>query len=566
MGTERGTPTSALRAAGLALFALAFAALAAQSADGTLTVTIRDRNSGRVMPAMVCITSLEDRKWRTPPDGRTAPPYTRVPDFMDPPEWKPGDIGPVRLTVGDYRDNNTRSFLYGEKSGYPFWAEPAAYFVSRPFSIRLPPGRWRLAVARGVEYLPLFEEFDIAPGEVRNRTVDLRRWENMAARGWYAGDDHVHFPRTRPWHNEFLFTWAEAEEVYVSTTLQQRTLRALTFSQGDPAGFRVQRGDYVLQAGQEDPSTAIDELGHTLALNIRQPFSDPARFHLYDVMFDAIHAQGGLTGYAHIAWAPDWYRKRSAGLRYATWDSTLNVIQGRLDFFEIMQFRLLGLEDYYDFLNMGIKLTASAGSDMPWASSLGESRVYVNTGRPFSADRWFEGFKRGRTFVTNGPMLSLTVNGAGPGEDVRVRAGATVRVRARAWAPQVIGSPKTLEIVSQGTVIRAATSTDPAARELDAELTLPVAQSRWIAARVTTHNDGLAHTSPVYVLVNGEKFWDRDRLPELVKKRLEILDYGEGRLTDPKYTAEFASGEVEALRERIQAARQRYLDLLAAAR
>jgi hypothetical protein len=118
------------RAVGFVLLGLAFSALARQLGDGTLTVEIRDAASGQITPAMVCITSLQDNKWRTPPDGRVAPPYTRVPDFLDPKEWKPGDIGPVRLTVGNWRDNNTRSFLYGERSGYPFWAEPAAYFVS----------------------------------------------------------------------------------------------------------------------------------------------------------------------------------------------------------------------------------------------------------------------------------------------------------------------------------------------------------------------------------------------------------------------------------------------------
>ena len=567
-GTEygRGTPGAraffVMRASGLAMFALAFSALAAQSRDGTLNVEIRDGASRQVTPAMVCITSLEDHKWRTPPDGRVVRPYTRVPDFMEPKVWKPGDIGPVRLTIGDPRDNNTRSFLYGEKSGYPFWAEPATYFVSQPFSISLPAGRWRLAVARGIEYLPVFEEFEIRPGDVRNRRIDLRRWEHMAGRGWYSGDDHVHFPRTEPWHNEFLLTWAQAEEVYVSTTLQQRTIKTLTFPQGDPRGFRVQRGDYVLQAGQEDPSTAMNELGHTLALNIREPVFDLSRFHLYDVMFDAVRAQGGLTGYAHIAWAPAWYR-RTDPRRYATWDSTLNVIQGRLDFFEILQFRLLGLEDYYDFLNMGIKLTASAGSDMPWASSLGESRVYAYTGRPFSADAWFRAFKEGRTFVTNGPMLSLTVNGSGPGEETQATRDATVRVRAEAWAPPVIGSPKTLEILSQGAVIHTASSSDPNRQRLEADLRLPARHSQWIAARVTTHRDGLAHTSPVYLLVNGEPFWDRERLPQLVAKRLEILDYGEGRLADPKYTAAFGRGEVEALRDRIRLARQAYQALLA---
>jgi hypothetical protein len=550
----------AWRAAGFALMAAGLATLAAQTADGTLTVEIYDER-GQLTPAMVCVMSLEDNQWRTPPDGRTVPPYTRVPDFMEPAEWTLGDIGPVRLTIGDWRDNNTRSFVFGEKSGYPFWQEPAAYFVSRPFSIRLPAGRWRLAVARGLEYLPLFEEFEIRPGEARMRRVDLQRWEHMAGRGWYSGDDHVHFPRTEPWHNEFLLTWAQAEEVYVSTTLQQRTLRALTFPQGEPENFRFQRGDYVLQAGQEDPSTAINELGHTLALNIKKPVYDLSRFHLYDVMFDAVRAQGGLTGYAHIAWAPEWYR-RSDPTRYSTWDSTLNVIQGRLDFFEIMQFRLLGLEDYYDFLSLGIRLTASAGSDMPWAASLGESRVYVNTGHPFNADRWFEAFRRGRTFVTNGPMLSLTVQEAGPGDEVHVGRDSPLRVRARAWAPPVIGSPMRLEIVSQGAVIRSAESSDPSADELGLDFSLPADRSRWIAARVTTHNDGLAHTSPVYIIVDGQSFLDRDRLDELVAKRFAILDHGERRLDDPKYTAAFAPGEVEALRERIAVARSRYRDLL----
>jgi hypothetical protein len=561
MKTRQTRATLVARAAGLGVLGLTFSSLASQIGEGTLNVNIRDRESGRVTPAMVCITSLHDNKWRTPPDGRVAPPYTRVPDFMDPKEWKPGEIGPVRLTVGDWRDNQTRSFLYGEKSGYPFWAEPAAYFVSQPFSIALPAGRWRLAVARGIEYLPVFEEFTIKPGEVRNRTIDLRRWEHMAARGWYSGDDHVHFPRTQPWHDEFLLTWAQAEEVYVSSTVQQRTLQSLTFPQGEPEGYRVQRGDYVLQSGQEDPSTAIQELGHTLALNIKKPVYDLSRFHLYDVMFDGVHAQGGLTGYAHIAWAPEWYRRNPRN-PHATWDSTLNVIQGRLDFFEVLQFRLLGLDDYYDFLSMGIKLTASAGSDMPWASSLGESRVYVYTGRPFTADGWFRAFDQGRTFVTNGPMLSLTANGAGPGEDVNVRGNGTVRIRARAWAPPAIGSPKTLEVISQGTVIRSANSSNPDDGDLRLEFDLPGRQSRWIAAKVTTHNGGVAHTSPVYVLVDGEKFWDRDRLPMLVKKRLEILDFGQGRLKDVKYTASFAPGEVEALSQRIEAARKRYEELL----
>jgi hypothetical protein len=202
---------------------------------------------------------------------------------------------------------------------------------------------------------------------------------------------------------------------------------------------------------------------------------------------------------------------------------------------------------------------------MPWASTLGESRVYAYTGRPFTADAWFKAFKQGRTFVTNGPMLSITANGAGPGEEVKISGQGTVRIRARAWAPPIIGSPKTLEVVSQGEVIRVATSSNPSDRELEIDVELPVQRSRWIAARVTTDNDGLAHTSPVYVNVDGQRFWNVEQVPVLVRKRLEILDYGQQRLKDVKYTASFASGEIEALGARIADARRRYEELLAAA-
>ena len=92
---------------------------------------------------------------------------------------------------------------------------------------------------------------------------------------------------------------------------------------------------------------------------------------------------------------------------------------------------------------------------------------------------------------------------------------------------------------------------------------MPAGQGQWIAARVTTHNEGLAHTSPVYVRVDGQSFRDRERLPMLVKKRLEILDFGQERLKNARFTAEFAPGEVEALGQRIEAARKRYEELLA---
>jgi hypothetical protein len=368
-----------LKAAGMALSGGLLSepgAASAEGADGTLQVEIRDHVSKEIVPAMVCVTSLSDNKWRTPPDGKIIPPFTSTREFYDGfYSWKPGDIGPVRVTSGNYHNNEIRSGVYAGESAYPFWQEPATYFVSKPFTMQLPAGKWRLAIARGLEFLPLFEEFDIAPGKTLVRRFYLRRWVDMPKQGWYSGDDHVHMVRMTPDQNEFLMTWARAEDVHVLNTLRMGDMQKVYFEQmGFGKKSRFPREDYVLVSGQEDPRMEIHEQGHAIALNIQEPVRDLARYHLYDVVFDSVHAQGGLAGYAHFAWAAAYSRSHKEGV-YAIWDATINVPRGKVDFLEILQFRQLGLDDWYDFLNLGYKLTASAGSDLPWGNTLGEVRV-----------------------------------------------------------------------------------------------------------------------------------------------------------------------------------------------
>ena len=554
-------PVAVRSSFGILFAALAYLALA-QSGEGTLAVEIHDKASGQIVPAMVCITSLADHKWRTPPDGRVVPGYTTTREFYTPGKWKPGEIGPVRLTNGDYGDNDVRSVVYDGESAYPFWREPAAYFVAQPFSITLPAGKWRLAVARGIEFLPAFEDFEIAPGQSLKRTLALERWVDMPRQGWYSGDDHVHFPRQTRQHDEFLMTWAQAEDVHVANILRMGDIERTYFEpRGYGKDFRYQQGDYVLATGQEDPRTGIDEQGHTIALNITAPVRDTARYHLYDFMFDGVHAQGGLAGYAHVAWAPKYYRRERPNL-YPTWDSTIDVVRGKVDFFEILQFRRLGLDDYYDFLNLGFKLTALAGSDLPWGSTMGEARVYAYTGTPFSADAWFRAVKQGRTFVTNGPMLTLTAGTAIPGDESQVARNANIHIRARTWAPELIGSPKSLEIISDGRVIRSAESSDPRKTSLEVELDLRADANQWVAARVRSHNGALAHTSPIYLRVNGQNSRS-EAASQAAAAHLKVLDFIQGRLTDQHFTAEYSPGEVAALRQRIAEARSMYSGILA---
>ncbi len=66
---------------------------------------------------------------------------------------------------------------------------------AHPFRIELEPGRYTIMVEHGKEYRALVQHLDLGaePSMLPLPILlPLHRWVNMAARGWYSGDTHVH--------------------------------------------------------------------------------------------------------------------------------------------------------------------------------------------------------------------------------------------------------------------------------------------------------------------------------------------------------------------------------------
>ena len=298
-------------------------------------------------------------------------------------------------------------------------------------------------------------------------------------------------------------------------------------------------------------------------MNTTSMVRDTERYFLYDEVFDAVHAQGGLTGYAHA----------NSGRFHVHRGMSINVPQQKVDFVEILQFNLLGTGLYYEFLNLGCKLTASAGSDVPWGGTIGEVRAYAYLeNKPFSADAWFEAFRRGRTFTTSGPMLEFRVDKALPGDAIRLRSDRRLRVRARAWGDPRRMAPVKLEVVRHGEVIRSAESQDPSRPEAQLDFTVDAGWGCWLAARARAGDGTSAHTTPVYIVRPGLRFWKFDGLDELLAKRLVSLAQieqivaearrldAEGKLETDRYRKELAQ-QGDLLLERVALARNLYADL-----
>lgn len=502
---------------------------------GRLKLTVLSDDTGKPTPAMVRLM------WRT--DGLQRRPANGI-------EFAPQFDGQGQAT-------GVRAANLPGPLGAHFWCVPG------PFDMALAPGVWQIGVRRGAEHEVIFQDVTIQSGQTVERVLRPRRWVDMRQRGWWSGDDHVHTRILSDEDARNVMAWVQAEDVHLANIVKMGDIYRTYFEQrGFGPAYRVIDGQYVLVPGQECPRTH-DQLGHTLALNLTGMVRDPEQYFLYDLVFDAVHAQGGLAGYAHV----------NSGMFHVHRDMSLNVPRGKVDFVEILQFNHLGTDLYYEFLNLGCKLTASAGSDVPWGGTIGEVRVYAYLGQaPFTPDNWFAAFGRGRTFSTSGPMLDFRVNDALPGDELRVQANEKLRVWARAWGDPKRMAPVKLEIVQHGQVVRTAESTDPARPEVELDFTLEAGHGFWIAARSRAGDGTSAHTTPVYVVRDGLRFWKFDGLEALLTKREESLRQieaivaeakrwdAEGRLETDRYRKLLAR-QGDALLERVALARTIYAEL-----
>jgi hypothetical protein len=225
---------------------------------------------------------------------------------------------------------------------------------------------------------------------------------------------------------------------------------------------------------------------------------------------------GSLIGFAHFAWNVSW------NVQNVTTGFPWFITTGQIDFVELLQFLKLNTLDYYEYLNLGFRITAAAGSDFPWASTIGEVRTMVHTGKSFSPDAWFAGLKAGHTFVTNGPALFFEAGGKMPGDEIRKAAGSSLPLSVKAVSSPEIGTIKKIAIYNnEGLVAEKDNTGNKSAIELS--LAHKLKRSQWIAAVVYCENGAVAHTTPVYVVVDGKPTYDPQKAPLIIQKQVSSI-------------------------------------------
>lgn len=447
-----------------------------------------------------------------------------------------GDVWPAGTTLR--RDRQGRAWFHAHGS----------------ITARL-SGRASLLVTRGIEYEAAELQITVAPDSIIEREVRLRRWSEMSVDGWYSGDVHVHLH----YGGEYALTPEDAALAQRAEDLQVLNMAVANQNSGwvhdrahfEGAAHSSSDAQHVLRWGEEYRNNL---LGHMCMYGIEelvQPiFSGvPRSEHTHDMPANAeaaatCRAVGGTLSYAHPLFGDgDQDRIFAEAHSVDAKELPVDAALGYVDAIDVMSYpgdHPGSAALWYRLLNCGLRLAATAGTDTfmnafdagKFSNPPGGDRAFVRVDGALSMESWCGGVRAGRTFVTNGPMLSLEANGRQIGDELIAIPGDVIRVVAEAGSNAPM---ERIELIVNGEIVASAAATDAGQR---ASLTheVVVQESCWIALRATgpAHplvlDDALfAHTSPIYVSAGGEPIAARgdaayfvewiDRLIALVRSR-----------------------------------------------
>jgi hypothetical protein len=473
----------------------------------------------------------------------------------------------VKVTL-DVRDVDgrptTASFVFRDAQGrtYPsskrrvapdFWFQPQVYRQSGE-SIELAPGRYTVEVGRGPEYRVQTRTIEVPRAATHCVSFALKRWINLARLGWFSGDHHIHAAGCGHYERPTegvrpvdmmrhvvgegldvgcVLTWGpcwyaqkgnfEARDHGLSTP--GTLLRYDVEVSGFPSS---QNGHLVLLRLKEDDYPGTSTIEEWPSWNL--PIARWAK------------SQGAVVGYAHTGYGLMTADNALPSFNVPLFDNVgameylVDVAHDAVDFLSTVDSPApWELNLWYHALNCGFRTRISGETDFPclFGERVGVGRSYV---RPLDGklnfDRWVEGLKDGRSYVSDGKshLVDFQVDGLPVGEggsERNLKAPGPVTIKARVAAlltpvPSVetrairqrpldakpywdverarIGESRTVpvEVVVNGKAV-AQVPVEADGNFHDIALSIPIERSSWVALRIYPS----AHTNPVFVTVDG---------------------------------------------------------------
>ena len=445
----------------------------ASPATATVRVEVRDAATGEPAPANVRVYLKESGQVFTPADPRTATGLYRTP------EW---------------------------------------YTLEAADELELPAEPVRIEAFRGIEWSLTQTELDLSAGGRHRVRLEVSRFHDLAGQQWISGNTHLHLQQTdRGYADRYLRAVPLADDVrvlfvsyleragddwhYASNLYRPADLAALG---GGAATLRFGWG----QETRHNFGEFGEGYGHALLLDL-------------DELIEPVSIGPGIMGAGSTDGTPLLAAIKQAQEAGATviWahndfghEDVPNWLAGRVHAQNIFDGgdATHYAASFYRYLDLGMKVPFSTGTDW-FMTDL--SRVVAQLEGELDIPSWLRALRAGRSFITNGPMLHLNAGGQAIGGTIEARRGEAVQVAAGA-----IGRTdfRKLELIHNGRVVHAA-ATRRAGPAFKAEIDFPltIEQPGWLAVRVPWHNNRnllgkvlRAHTSPIYLEVNGQRRFD----------------------------------------------------------
>jgi hypothetical protein len=430
------------------------------------------------------------------------------------------------------------------------------------FEMVTPAGQAIVHIEKGKEWLPKDIPVEINANRVTEYTVTMERWIDMRSKNFYSSDLHIHFGNDSP---RILEQLGAADDLDIIPAFSYWLRGTEKEWKADwphwPSGpsFETKTNRIISRNNLEiERIFSRAQPGGSVGASFLFNLQSPVTADHYDTRFptDAdlcLLARATSPGVVIDTDKPSW-AETVVGAILGAYD-TVQVCHNHYHREQTIPggWGMIGPiaehekaltienelfhrtnEQYYSFLNCGIRLAVSGGSAigvMPVPA--GYNRVYAEVNGPLTAQKFWHAVRQGKSFATSGPMLFLDINNKRLGDHIEYQSHEKNELSINIEV-QSIDRLLSLEIVHNGQVIRQIA--------LDGNSPTPVLNSKhhfkhfpsrsgWYAGRAIYESPHghlrQAHTSPIYLSVDGKPTAfkrDADYMIQWIDKLLEIAN------------------------------------------
>jgi hypothetical protein len=391
------------------------------------------------------------------------------------------DCAPSVEVVLDVVDHDgtptTGQFLIRDRQGrvYPSRARrlaPDFFFHDQIYrhsgeSVMLPPGEYDVTYTRGPEYAIETRRIQVPPSASHKEVFRLKRWINLADRGWYSGDHHVHAAGCAHYESPAegvqpvdMMRHILGEDLNVGCVLSWGPCwyHQKQYFEGQVSSLSTDR--YLMRYDIEVSGFPSSHAGHLCLLRLVEDdypgTSQIDQWPSWDLpVLKWGKQQGAVVGFSHSGWG-----LKVSGDKLPTYEMPpfdgiganeyiVDVVHDACDFISAVDTpSVWELNIWYHTLNCGYTCRISGETDFPciYGERVGLGRAYVKvpSDKPFDYDNWVYALRDGRSYCSDGlgHLIDFSVNGlevGGPGADNRpsvlaVESGEPIKVSLQAAA------------------------------------------------------------------------------------------------------------------------------------